>query len=343
VVWQKLKNAKESDKHIEKLQKKVAELEQEREQKWEDTVKELEEATPAKQPIVKPLALGDASRLFRIVHVDDENWLLEMVKKVSRSKFTNVNIDTFQNGDEAWKELLQADPDLLITDLRNDNVPGRTQSFGKSGYELLSLLAKRKVKYPVLVLSGSLAMEGYQSRVRQLIGSDLNVSFLKKPFTFDQLYAELSKAVLKTGASESINESGNAAFFPDRMEFQIGGFLGSSHKVNYIGSGKLEYYFAENNYEWADPIILKPHRDQWNHFWRELDGIGIWKWETSYLNSRILDGTYWCLDFRFSEKSLKSEGKNAYPGSTDGTNSPTGEFLSLIKAVQKLTGVEEIR
>lgn len=341
VVWQKLKNAKESEKHIEKLQKKVAELEQEQEQKWEDTAEDLEEATLAKQPVIKPTALGNAARPFRVVHVDDEDWLLEMVKLAIRPKFTNVSIDTFQNGDEAWKELLRTDPDLLITDLSNANVPGRTQNFGKSGFELLALLAERKVKYPILVLSGSLAIAGYQSKVRQVIGSDLNVSFLKKPITTEQLYAELSKAVLKTDASESKNRPENSASFPKRMEFQIGGFLGSSHKINHVGSGKLEYFFAENNYEWADPIILEPQCEQWDQFWRDIDQIGLWKWEASYMNSRILDGTYWCLDFQISEKSLKTEGKNLYPGS-NGKNSPSAEFLTFLKAVRNLTGVEEI-
>ncbi len=135
------------------------------------------------------------TRPFRIVHVDDEDWLLEMVSSAIRTKFKTVIIDTFQNGDKAWEELRRADPDFLITDLLNNNIPGRTESFGMNGYELLPLLAKRNVKYPILVLSGSLSREGYELRTRQLAGPNLNVSYLKKPFTQEQLYAELDKHI----------------------------------------------------------------------------------------------------------------------------------------------------
>jgi hypothetical protein len=67
VVWQKLKDAKENDKHIEELQRRVVELEQEQvkqgqEQEWEDMVKESEQATSAKLPVVKFLASVKTTR-----------------------------------------------------------------------------------------------------------------------------------------------------------------------------------------------------------------------------------------------------------------------------------------
>ena len=136
------------------------------------------------------------ARPLRIVHVDDENLLLEMVSKLVRAKFKDVVIDTFQNGDKAWEDLSRADPDLLITDLLNNNIPGRTQrlarsQFGMSGYELLPLLAQRNVDYPILVLSGSLSRDGYQVNARTVAGPYLRISFLKKPFTPEQLLAML--------------------------------------------------------------------------------------------------------------------------------------------------------
>ena len=138
------------------------------------------------------------TRPRRIVHVDDEGWLLEMASQLIRKRYKDVIIDTFQNGDKGWEELSRADPDLVITDLLNNNVPGRTpeaarSGYGMTGYQLISHLARRDVKYPVLVLSGSLAKEGYEGRAREYAGPNLNVSFLQKPFTPEQLYAELSK------------------------------------------------------------------------------------------------------------------------------------------------------
>jgi len=129
----------------------------------------------------------------KIVVVDDEETALILYATIVRRCFKNVILRTFQNRDEAWQELLRADPDLLITDMNNDNVPGRTQIFGMSGWKMLLLLAERRVKYPILVISGSFSMEGIESKARQFAGPDLNVSFLTKPFASEVLTHELIK------------------------------------------------------------------------------------------------------------------------------------------------------
>ncbi|MEI6197915.1 MAG: response regulator, partial [Verrucomicrobiota bacterium] len=180
VIWHKLKAAKESDKHIEKLQKQVS---------------ELKKATSTTQTrTVSPVSPSTA-RPIKIIHVDDEKWLLKMVGHAIKAnqEYKKISVQTFQNRDEAWQELLHTDPDLLITDLRNDNVPGRAQEFGMSGFELLTLLASKGVKYPIVVFSGSLSIEGIEHSARQAAGNELNISFLKKPATSEQLFSELSK------------------------------------------------------------------------------------------------------------------------------------------------------
>jgi CheY-like chemotaxis protein len=173
VIWEKLRNAKANEKYIDTLHRTIVELEK------KDTTKQHDETRP-----------------FTIIHIDDEDWLLEMVGRMIRANqaFKNVIIKTFQNRDEAWRELFHnKDPDLLITDLRSDNVPGRTEQFGMNGLEMLSVLAEMNVKYPVLVFSGSLSIEGYEGKAKQAAGNKLNVSFLKKPATSEQIYSELSK------------------------------------------------------------------------------------------------------------------------------------------------------
>ena len=105
--------------------------------------------------------------------------------------FPEVTILIFQNRDTAWLELQRADPDLLITDMNNDNVPGRTGSFGMSGWKLLPLLALRGVEYPILVASGSFQMPGVESRARRCAGPKLHVSFLEKPFTEEHFRREV--------------------------------------------------------------------------------------------------------------------------------------------------------
>jgi CheY-like chemotaxis protein len=89
---------------------------------------------------------------------------------------------TFQNRDLAWQELLRRDPDLLITDLNNENVPGQPGYTGMIGRELLPLLAQRKVKYPLMIVSGSLRAPGVEGQVRDCAGPALNLTLLAKPF-----------------------------------------------------------------------------------------------------------------------------------------------------------------
>ena len=79
----------------------------------------------------------------RIVVVDDEETTLMLYETIMRRFFRNAAFRAFQNRDEAWQELLRSDPDLLITDMNNDNVPGRTQYLGMSGWKMLPLLATR--------------------------------------------------------------------------------------------------------------------------------------------------------------------------------------------------------
>jgi PrsW family intramembrane metalloprotease/Response regulator receiver domain len=130
-------------------------------------------------------------RSIKIIHIDDEDWVFKMFEEAIQAnpKFKNVTVQPFQNRDEAWQELLKRSPDLLITDMYNDNVLGRTQNSGMSGWEMLPRLAIRKVKYPILVVSKA----AKEKDVRECAGSELNISFLQKPFTLEQFYGELYK------------------------------------------------------------------------------------------------------------------------------------------------------
>ena len=135
----------------------------------------------------------------RIVYIDDEECIQKIVEPVIRKYFNEVSLLKFRNRDEAWQELLRADPDLLITDLRNDNVPtfpGSTkENLGMSGFELLQLLAARQVKYPILVVSGCLSISGMEGIAKKCAGPNLNVSYLTKPFTAELFYQGLFKCL----------------------------------------------------------------------------------------------------------------------------------------------------
>jgi DNA-binding response OmpR family regulator len=46
--------------------------------------------------------------------VDDEDWFLEIVEKAILDKVEGVTVQTFQDSNKAWQELLRTIPDILI-------------------------------------------------------------------------------------------------------------------------------------------------------------------------------------------------------------------------------------
>jgi len=90
-----------------------------------------------KQPRSKP----------RIVIVNDWPEPIRLMELLIRDRFEEVTLLTFRNGVEAWQELQREAPDLLITDMRRENDP-------MDGWVMIPLLAEKKVKYPVVVVSG---------------------------------------------------------------------------------------------------------------------------------------------------------------------------------------------
>ena len=64
------------------------------------------------------------SRPLRVVMVNDEPVILQMLEIVIRSWFQDVTMLFFENGATALEELSQADPDLLITDDRMAGMDG---------------------------------------------------------------------------------------------------------------------------------------------------------------------------------------------------------------------------
>ena len=114
-----------------------------------------------------------------ILHINDEEVLLQLVKAIIGAKFNNVTIQSFQDSNEAWQELSRADPYLLITD---DIMPGPT------GEDLVRWLVQRHVQYPIAVTSGWPPTEQW---VRNYTETNPKITFLRCPFTADELCKQL--------------------------------------------------------------------------------------------------------------------------------------------------------
>ena len=116
-----------------------------------------------------------------MVLIDDEEWLVEMMELAIRKEFKNIDLKAFQDSKKAWLELAQRDPDILITGANMGEL---------SGEEIVRRLIEQKVAYPILVMSGWAPAEKW---VKSFVITKPNISFLQKPFTTEQLHAEISK------------------------------------------------------------------------------------------------------------------------------------------------------
>ncbi|MGB7768661.1 MAG: response regulator [Verrucomicrobiia bacterium] len=109
------------------------------------------------------------SRPLRIVMVNDEPSILQIFEIVIRDWFKDATMLFFDNGATALEELVQTDPDLLITDDRMAVM---------SGGELCHHLLDRKVTYPIIAVSCVGLSEQW---VREFANRGLNVSLLDGP------------------------------------------------------------------------------------------------------------------------------------------------------------------
>jgi CheY-like chemotaxis protein len=130
---------------------------------------------------VSALERNRKRKKLRIIVLDDEPNFLELYEVLIRSVYKDANVLKFANGDQALQELLRADLDLLIADIHHLGLPSR---------EMLALLGRKKVVFPILVATGDrTAKEALQCEE-----FDLNVSYLSKPFD-----PEIVVEWLKTG------------------------------------------------------------------------------------------------------------------------------------------------
>ncbi len=139
----------------------------------------IAETKTAPSPVAppQPLSLGAPRR--RILLVDDLAQLRELGRQVLvRSGY---NVDTAEDGAEAWAALHKQDYDLLITD---NQMPRLT------GLELIRKVREARMTVPIILTSGTLAQfpEGDQ------LGGKC-AALLAKPFTTEQLVSAVQNGL----------------------------------------------------------------------------------------------------------------------------------------------------
>ena len=115
----------------------------------------------------------------RIVLLEDEQWLAEMVGTIIRAWDREVDLSIFENGDEALRDLCRQEPDLFITDGCHP---------GLGGFEILRVLADRNARFPVIWSSSPPGNPIEEDKAL----CNLRLFLLPKPYPVDQLVNKLN-------------------------------------------------------------------------------------------------------------------------------------------------------
>jgi len=128
-------------------------------------------------------ALTNAVRKPKLVCVDDEPLILELLQRIVRMRGLDWDVESFVDSRLAWDYLRAGDADVVITDV---SMPGL------SGPDLVRLLRDNEATKdtPVVVLTG-LNEANLKRRVLDLGATDL----LSKPIQTDDLLARLRSAL----------------------------------------------------------------------------------------------------------------------------------------------------
>ena len=122
------------------------------------------------------------TNLRRILVVEDDTSIRQLIPIALRD--SGYYVDAAEDGAAGWEALQAGNYDLLITD---NNMPRM------SGVELVKMLRSARMTLPVVLVSGSIPLEGLNG------DSSLQLAAtLLKPFTMDELLATVEKVLRAT-------------------------------------------------------------------------------------------------------------------------------------------------
>lgn len=131
---------------------------------------------------------------LRIVVLDDEDVVRELLKTLLHSMYQGIEIAEFADGDAAWAELSRQTPDLLITDCKHP---------GMRCKELLTRLAGIKNPCPVVLESGYNKTWVFGELAPIFHGLNLDMEFLAKPYNLQQMKAVLARHLGPAGSADT--------------------------------------------------------------------------------------------------------------------------------------------
>jgi hypothetical protein len=118
----------------------------------------------------------------------------------------------------------------------------------------------------------------------------------------------------------------------EKIVISVGGHFGSVYQLA-LNNGELSYTQIFDDREKAQVQVIVPDSKKWQRFWKRIDAIGVWNWDSRYENPYVMDGTSWLVDIMYNGKHVSSSGSNAYPG-----GEATKDFDLFLQAIRDLIG-----
>ncbi len=148
-------------------------------------------------------------------------------------------------------------------------------------------------------------------------------------------------------ANPKINTSHLEINSPKKLKLYIGGFLGSSYKVELTGQ-TLTYQEYASGQQLKTSQNIVPTEKQWQEFWEALEAIQIWEWRKEYLDTSASDGTQWSVEIEHANRYIIASGNNRYPSddsvSGDSDNAESSKvFTQYLLAVRNLLGEKKFQ
>lgn len=201
----------------------------------------VEKAEPGARRIISGMVADTLALVkkpsLRIIILDDEPMLLELYELMIRGFCKEVTLLKFRDPTPALRELLREEPDLFITDMNHGGLEGR---------EMLPLLARKKVRFPILVTSGTTDEE----TVKQCAGPELNVFYMWKPVQFKEFRTvfEAALKIPRNTASRDEAVSHKIAIDPAKLESWFQNGVSCFESKNYTEAVKWYRMAAEQNH-----------------------------------------------------------------------------------------------
>ena len=117
---------------------------------------------------------------LRIVWLEDEPFVTELGAVCLRKCTPEFDLIVFTDGDDAWRYLCLQAPSLFLTDCCHPGLPGPA---------VIRRLADRGARFPVIWSCGC----SREFHEQHKDGFGLKLTWLPKPWTFDQLRAALDR------------------------------------------------------------------------------------------------------------------------------------------------------